>query len=630
MTNDFIWEGLDGTRVNTHWLPRGYSGISFPDTAEVLNILDLGLAGSKRDEIVNLCEEIRQYGSGEAVMVFNGGDFAYPQMSAPEIIREYNKADDGYAMRFTTLQNHLQSVPWHEMKVVRGEFNGSQQGTYTTNIGLKQAIRKLVNGLHSVERLSVALGRKPDCQQVWELILKQQFHDIICGSVCDGALLDAYNELRQAEKLLYEKKAEIESDTGTVAFFNPLGFERKEVVEADNNKYLASAGPFGFVSLDRLERITVKETLQLPYTFENGYYRAVIESSGYISSLVEKQTNTELVKKGRIPFGSIGMQVDYGDVWLNFEGPISGGSLESSLTQNNRDPYMRGTKDDIVNKATYPAGKIAARVIEFNDEQLIIEQTGMFKFWKIQFPVKTEITFQKSAREIRYRTSILPNGKNYRLRAAFPTSIEKGVIRHEIPFGIQERDQAEYPCQNWMDYQGDAAGLAVLNRGIPGNNVDEGIMMLTLFRSVAMEYKTESYLSYNQGVPHEFDYAVLPHKAGSDADIIRTAMAFNQPLVLCSADESAIDAGNVFFVDRENVFISGLRWQDDSTVFLRIYEGTGKHTKCRVILPQNFTKVAEADGIQRARTGFSPCERVMEIDIRPFEVRNFLFRCANP
>ena len=30
MMNDFIWEGLDGTRINTHWLPRGYSGISFP------------------------------------------------------------------------------------------------------------------------------------------------------------------------------------------------------------------------------------------------------------------------------------------------------------------------------------------------------------------------------------------------------------------------------------------------------------------------------------------------------------------------------------------------------------------------------------------------------------------------
>ena len=118
MMNDFIWEGLDGTRINTHWLPRGYSGISFPDTAEVLNILDLGLAGSKRDEIIKLCEEIRRYGSGETVMVFNGGDFAYPQMSAPEIIRNTTRLTTDTQCAYHSAKPPA-PVPWHEMKVVR-------------------------------------------------------------------------------------------------------------------------------------------------------------------------------------------------------------------------------------------------------------------------------------------------------------------------------------------------------------------------------------------------------------------------------------------------------------------------------------------------------------------------------
>ena len=113
------------------------------------------------------------------------------------------------------------------------------------------------------------------------------------------------------------------------------------------------------------------------------------------------------------------MQADYGDVWLNFEGPISGGSL-SRRDANNRDPHM-GNKRRHSEQSHVPGRQIAARVIEFNDSSLLSSRLVCLNS-EDTIPVKTE-TFSKSAREIRYRTSILPNGKT-RLRAAFPTPLK--------------------------------------------------------------------------------------------------------------------------------------------------------------------------------------------------------------
>ena len=51
----------------------------------------------------------------------------------------------------------------------------------------------------------------------------------------------------------------------------------------------------------------------------------------------------------------------------------------------------------------------------------------------------------------------------------------------EIPFGAIERpDSIEMPAQNWIDYSDGRHGLALLNRGLPGNNVSDGTMMLSL------------------------------------------------------------------------------------------------------------------------------------------------------
>ena len=623
LMNDFIWKGLDGTKIKTHWLARGYGGVSFPDEAEKVNALDIDFAGSSLKEIVEKSEEIRQYGPDNPVLIFNGGDFAYPQISAPQTVSKYES--DNYDINFSNVKSHMQSVNWEKVKETGGEFNTSQQGTFTTNILIKQTIRKLINQTHALEKFEVVAGKGDiDTLTIWESLLKQQFHDIICGSICDGAVLDSYNEMRQAQKMIYAKKEMTEDADGELCFFNPLEIKRREVVNFADKKHIIDIEPLGFAKVDETKALTEIPMASLPLNFENSYYKAEINAQGYVISLMDKKTGEVVTHGSEIPFGEISMQMDYGDVWLNFEGPISGGSIEASLTQNKRDPYFRGFKDGIVDKRTHGAIFVSAKVAEQNEQELVIEQKTLIKFWKISVPVTTTITFSKSTAMIKYRTKFIPSGKHYRIRAAFPTCIKNGTIRHEIPYGIVEREQAEFPCQNWCDYSNDAKGLALINKGIPANNVDDGIMMLTLFRSVAMEYKTDSVLSYNEGRPQCFEYAVMPHFAGDDVEIINNARRFNQPLNVCRVRKGLLEEKPCFYTDMPNIILSGLRFQKGA-IFMRLYEALGEgKTKCVLKIPDDVAYYRIADGLQKALGEKVNCQGEIDLTFKAFEIVNIL------
>ena len=67
---------------------------------------------------------------------------------------------------------------------------------------------------------------------------------------------------------------------------------------------------------------------------------------------------------------------------------------------------------------------------------------------------------------------IVNNDRFVRYRALFPTSLREGRSVHEIPFGaIGGPSGIELPAQNWIDYGNGRRGLALLNRGLPGNVV---------------------------------------------------------------------------------------------------------------------------------------------------------------
>src|SRR5262249_11042426 len=101
----------------------------------------------------------------------------------------------------------------------------------------------------------------------------------------------------------------------------------------------------------------------------------------------------------------------------------------------------------------------------------------------------TLVRIYQGIERIDFETSIVNRDKFVRYRLLVPTSIQTGRNFQEIPFGAIERPMSqEFPAQNWSDLSDAAHGVTLLNRGMPGNNISEGTLMLSLLRSTRIQF----------------------------------------------------------------------------------------------------------------------------------------------
>ncbi len=613
MQRFFRWQGLDGTQLPTHWLARGYTNLHFGATADAANVLDQEFANAGRREIEALCDTLRGYGGGGHMLICNGGDFVMPQEIAVRCVRQLNASGAEPRLQFVSPDACFERVDWSAMPLVEGEFNSALQGTFTSNIRIKQRNRQLVQRLLALETLAaVSAGEAADFETIWRLLLKQQFHDIICGTICDEALADALRDYDEAEALLTTAARMLGGGDG---WYNPLSFARTERVELESGPAIVTVD--GFSVVREVTPLPPAEPVQLPADFSNRWYRARIGADGYLASLRLTDGERELIDADhRSPFGALGMQLDYGDLWLNFEAPLNGGSLASSLTQNHADPFDRATPDSIVNRGTMPASVREISAWRRGDDALEVRQRGSLSFWQLQVEFETTIRLDAGSPHIHYRTTFTPAGRHYRLRAAFPTTLQAGRSLHEIPFGIQERGDGEHCAQHWVARVGEAEGVTLLNRGMPGASVDKGTLLLTLFRSAAMEYKAPSAASFGEGIPHVFDYAVMPHAADALSDVVRQGLAFNRPLV--PAPVGAVASWRLSG-DPGVILVALRRIGED--VIVRLYESVGVASTARLEIPSTYGAMAEADGLGQARGEARALAASVELQFQPFQIR---------
>lgn len=616
--NDFLWRGIDGTVILSHWLAAGYAGIYFPaPTAQVCNAEELSFCDASSDKLNALYNRIASFGDNGAVMICNGGDFRVPNASNVDMVEKLNSQKLVPPMRFSTPTEYMKALENKSLDLVDGEFNAAFQGTFSINIRIKQLLyhyRELLLARESYQVLNNS-SDVDDLSDMWEIVLKHQFHDTICGTICDDGLREVYRDFDWLAKQLPE-----DGD----AIYNPSSHPCTEtVVDSNGTRRLAQLQPFErkmFYDLPLMPQLTECKSRR---EFVNEYFRVRFRDNGFAESL-SCSNGCELISStSPAAFGALTLQMDYGDNWLIFEGPISGGSDASFLTDNRPDPLLRQPSESgIVDRRTVFPEVLNVKFFHSANELEIVQECEL-SYWTIKIRYTSVITLSQHSPLIRWRTTMYPTGKHYRLRVAFPTTIINGKVVHEIPFGLQERGFSEFPAQGFCDYSGGNTGLALLNRGIPGNNIDpDGVMLLSIFRSAAMEYKCHSVDSFNDGVPHTFEYAVMPHPGDSIDLVLVPAEHYTKPVQRLPFVPSYIESGSL--ATPENVRISALRNSRDA-VFIRLNEIQGKKCKFTLTLPSCFTRYIPADGIERPAGN---TEQIIGsnvfIQLRPFEIRNYL------
>ena len=577
-------------------------------------------------------------------------------------------------------------------EVIRGELNPIFQGTYSSRIELKQWMRELEGLLTTIEKLGALLKmlkmpvNDENLWRAWEPVLFNQAHDLMSGVMTDEVYEDTKRGFDFSRRLAtdelsarlrgYASRIDTQGVGIPLVVLNTLGWTRTDVAFAHvgftdggitDLQVLDAQGrpiPAQFVQTERdvsgallraevaflardipalghcvyrLVPLTASATsaaaepirMNRP-VIENEHHRVEFDATGAITALIAKADAWNALRSS----GNVLVrEQDQGDLWELYR-PLRGDSRIAMRDVHGVSPRGQAVFSD-EQTGDHPSSVTGGQVFSEFSVAHRFGNSGQFS---------TCVRVYAGLRRIHVHTRLLNNEKFVRYRALFPTSIENGQNVHEIPFGALQRPLGiEFPAQNWVDYSDGRRGLALLNRGLPGNNVVDGTMVLSLCRSTRIvaygfgggyEPGMSSDSGLDLGKELSFQYALVPHPGNwEQAGIYRDGMEFNNPLV---AVTSAPHAGTLpcrwgfLEINNPSVVLSALKPGEGSAVILRVYEAAGKPAKgIRVAFAAQVTVVKEVNLVEDAASLLAVTDGAVQFDLGPFEIKTLMVTCES-
>lgn len=579
---------------------------------------------------------LSQVSSTKNIFFPNGADFTPPQRQIPMIVKEWNKRKKNVKAIISTPSNFFKAVEATKEKVptVLGEFNPVFQGVYGARIKLKQKNRDAENLLLTAEKfatISSVLGSSypdADLKEATRSLLFNHFHDIICGCGVDEVYEDAmkkFEESIETSNFILKKSLEfITNKIDTygkgipIVVFNPLSWTRTDVAEVDISfidpyikefaleDHTGCPVPFQILREERYPANSIKHATikfiagdvpaigyktyfvvprEKPRKFEatvkagvnsieNEFFKVTIDPlhGGAIQSIYDKEKRREALDTDRYLGNVLVSEGDVGDLY-EYNGSANGFATVNTLRV---EPLPTSET------AEFSSNHQAFTLFETGPIEAKITITGQME----DFAYEQLIRLHPKVRRIDLELNINFHGEHKRIRLCLPLNVKDGKIFHEVPYGVAERGEGEYPAQNWIDYSDKQYGVELINRGLPGNNVTKNVAFLTLLRSVdRVLFDHPSGAGALEKGKHEFAYAICPHEGGwKEAKTFRTAMEFNNPLIAvktpCHKGDLPKELGFISATP-ENIIVAAVK-RANKNVILRFYETTGEKTNAKI------------------------------------------------
>ena len=686
---EYWWKGLDGTRLFCHWMRTTYC-VLFSAPSNLPEFRKFAEARLKQLKLHALTPHL---------LAVSGADLTPVQPHVTRVFDEYNRAYDDVEFRVSTPKEYFDRIKGSvEFPEWQGDLNPVFQGCYSARIAVKQWNRRLETLLGNAEVADAAAmmaggaSRSDRIARAWTDVLFNQFHDIICGSHVDKVYVNTIDRFKSsnvaASQCLDESLDHLVSEIDTagagipVVVFNSLswdrddaaeckfGYSEQNIFEVEVRDSRGNRMASDLLACERYENGAIKRATVLfiaravpsvgyevyrilplvgepPESslstnqsdafmaeihrdvIENEFYHIEIDAwNGAITSLVEKATGWEVVSAQKPFGGAIVKELDNGNFW-EYNGHCKG----DALFPINRDHPLPAEGDGRAAFSHHYGGD--GRV---SRGRARMDYNVNFAFGKGFFA--TRIRLYAGLPRIDIHTTLINEDERVRYRMALPTTLENGTVTQEIPFGAIERPKGEFPAQNWMDYSDGAKGIAVLNRGLPGNSVDDNVLLLSLLKCTALKEgygevggfnkSTKTTDGYEIGVRHEFDYALAPHRGDwREAELVRRGQEFNRPLIVRKALNRQGRLPNrlsLFSLSRGNVIISAIRWTSEG-VMVRMYESKGQATpgvmlKCgaRIGAARSCSLIEKEEGSVAINSDGDS----LTFDIGAFEIKTFL------
>ena len=626
----FFWEGIDGTKILSEVNQFG----SYEGKME-LSQINKGVKRCK-EKNSDINDGLYLYGFGDG-----GGGATRKMVEDAKWLNTYQGAPK---VEFSTMVEYLEKIEAQtdNLPTWYGDlYLEWHQGCYTSQGLIKLYNRKCENEYRSLEIMNVWAEGRTDLEKIkhgWELILVNQFHDILPGSSIRETFENSYKEYDEALEISASLQVEYlnkiaGAGEGIITIFNPLSFERSELIEieADNvgiidmtegrqietvsengiTKFFAENIPsIGYKKYKLTEKASITASGNLAkedkeqFIIENDLFILEISKiTGDLTRLYHKKADREgLCEKGTglVLYNEI---FDFGDAWN-----IARISLDN------------GVRVD---------GFLSAELVEntaFTAKVKVLRSFNRSRLCQI-------ISVTKTGPRIDFITEVDWQETGLMLKAEFVAPVYSSYATYDIPYGNMKLstkdstawDIAKYEmcAHKWVDLSEPNFGVSVLSDCKYGYVIKNNKLTVTLLKSPRYPDDT-----CDIGL-HKFTYSFMAHEGGfNSGGTDKEGYKLNiKPVVISGGRE---DEGYASFAktDADNVYIECIKFSEDSDndIIIRAFENHGSKTKCKMTLMNSFSQCYECDMSENELSNMKSEGNDIYFEINPYEIKTVKIR----
>ncbi|MBK8019946.1 MAG: hypothetical protein IPK19_00650 [Chloroflexi bacterium] len=620
---EFVWAAPDGTHVTTILMPWGYHnvtnlgyGIHWGDTSQMSFDMELAL-----DKIERAVNKLTPMANTDALLLMNGIDHAEAEPRVPAIITQANEQLSDVKIVQGTLADHLARVrdSGVELPTFSGEFRWGRyseilQGVYSTRIHLKQSnhagetlLERYAEPLAAFAWLAGAqapVGIPDMLDLAWHWLLLNHPHDDIYGSGIDEVHHEMdfrFSQSRQiGEALVRDSLRRLARQVNFTAHdglpviaFNPLGWERKEVVEGVIDFDFDDATADDFQVVNAAGEVIPHQVVGDEQTFwmevlkpnrkrrVNVLFPAQAPSCGYTTFTIQpptgQPTSTDLLVTERGAENTHLSLTIADDGGLTLTDKLTGhtyaglghlydvadaGDEYTFCPLKGDQPFTTaGSTAEIVRTEAGPC-RAAFRITHaLRLPAQLSDDRQSRSAERVEIPVTTDVHVYAGQPGVYITTKLTNKAKDHKLTVVFPSGIQAENAQVDESFMVAERALRLPDSTGWVedptalmhqrtftDLSDGERGLAVFNRGLPSVEVTEdGTIALTLLRSVGWLSRDDLWVRRIAAGPlvptpgaqclqdYTYEYAVLTH-AGDWRHAYRSAHNYNVPVMVRRAN----------------------------------------------------------------------------------------------
>ena len=614
----FIWKGLDGSEVLTHFPPENTYNSQL--NTEYINP---GRDNFKEREFIE--EFICLFGVGDG----GGG----PKEENIEFGLRMRDLEGAPKVKFSSAANFFETLDKYrdELAVWAGElYLEYHRGTLTTQARVKKYNRKLEYKLKAVEAFCSILPLKDypqtEIETIWKKVLINQFHDIIPGSSINSVYENTIKEYEAAneesERILSGAAKRIFiQDKNAVTYFNASDYSYKgslklpegwtgyrvndeegkeifrQIIGGQSEVYLEIA-PYSFKTLKKVKKVS-ESALKIcdDLILENELIRYKFDEGGSLISAYDKECRREVIPAG--------MQ---GNVLSMYEDrPVDHDAWDVDI-------YYEDTRIENAgcSKIDNPvSGEVFQRVT--------------FDYTVGKSTIAQQVTLTRNSKRLDFTTHIDWREKHKMLRVAFPVEVVTDSASYDIQYGYIGRpnhrntpyDRAKFESvgHKFADLSDSSYGAALMNDCKYGYKVLGKVIDLNLLRS-------PTYPDPDADIgEHDFTYSFLPHKHSlPDSEVFAEAERLNNPSIMF-AGYAADRLLYPFRVESESISLEAVKKAEkEDCLILRLVEKRGAIGRGKIIL-QKPGSICECDIMEWNDGEVKRVDCAFDFAMKPFEIK---------